>query len=224
MISLRTRVTQESSTNSISFDSSTYIICIVVVYIPKRQISVHDYASIQVRLQKRERNMVLKKRSARSRGHQQHFNPVPNQSGNQTKKQRNDISTSIHNSTIIENGNETHRDNLTLDNSSLNNYKIPTTIPHLLAFLNLLYISFFSNLVQLGTRIKEVVMGLTNWWIPRSGDQDGEEDGCERLEMIENSTQKDGSRQARRDSPDGKQIKRRRHQDNGPAGKLSYTE
>lgn len=63
-------------------------------------------------------------------------------------------------------------------------------------------------------------MGLTDWLSSRSAGE-GDDDGAERLGMIERTSEKgvdDHVPKARRGSPETKQIRRRRHQTQDQAG------
>lgn len=80
------------------------------------------------------------------------------------------------------------------------------TLSHLLALLHTTYMACLSSLSSLERSVREYQMGLTDWLTSR---QDGDEEGVERMAMLERSNE--GQPSGRSASREGKEIKRRRH-------------
>lgn len=97
-------------------------------------------------------------------------------------------------------------------NAHLDFWSFPTTIAHCLALISLLRAALLSNVHSLGETAQEYTMGLAEWWSSR-GEVDGEDDGRERLALMDMERSEDERRKSGRSASDGngKEIKRRRH-------------
>lgn len=175
--------------------------------------------------------MALKNRSkVRSRGQHQHQQQhhQQQQHNNQAKRE-----TETETEDIVRNTRRRASDHIHSEGGQDNDLELvniwstsfPTTVPHLLALLNLVYAAFISHWIKFEIGARETVMGLTDWLSSSSSSHGGrDEGGVERLAMIERPGEDDVDDevpQARRGSPEGKQIRRRRHQPDGQAGESS---
>jgi hypothetical protein len=163
----------------------------------------------------KDRSKSKSKSKSRSNGHTQIPTPlvIPVQ---KRRTHHTDKSESEN-----ENGIEVQVENNGFDQNDLLDIwaSFPTTVPHLLAFLNLVYAALISSIIKFEIGARETIMGLTDWLTSRGVTDDGDRDGTERLgipgEVLPQA-------QARRDGLENKQIRRRRHETQERAGESLF--
>lgn len=217
---VNTRVLMASSRNRDFSSPLSFSVSISFQYPSLYSKQIHDYASIHHYVD--DNKMVLKNRSkskskSRSNGHTQ----IPTQLVIPVQKRR----THHTDKSESENEDETGIENDGHDRNELLNIwrSFPTTVPHLLAFLNLVYAVLISSIIKFEIGARETIMGLTDWLSSRGVTAEGDRDGTERLGMMERMPGEDVTQaQARRDGVENKQIRRRRHEIQERAGESLF--